>query len=1032
MEKTNDKKHLAAGLLVRWRWYLLALMAAAALVSALLIPRTRINGDVTATLPEDSPMRRGITILEQYFPAMDIRMQTLRVMFLAEPPADSLETALTGLLNGARLAEVRQHDAHTLYQYMLPADADGKALTNRVQARFGTRAVVEVEDNSGMPDNLVLMLGVGVALVLLILFLMCPSVVEVLLFLLTIGIAVAVNMGTNALLPSVNLLTHTLSAVLQLVLSMDYAIILMNRYRQEKQGGLTGPSAMTAAIAHAAPSILSSGLTTVASLLMLVFMRLKIGADLGIVLSKGVLCSLVATFTVLPALILAFEKGIEATQKKVPRIPTDRLARFESRHRIALATLFAALFIGSWFLQRQTEISYSVVWPTQITKEFPPRNTLLLLYPTENEEVILPLGEQIAALPQDASLISYPSIALKPRTAGELVSELGALSPDLAGQAPKEAVDLIYYAVTHPQRDEKMRLDELQPTADSLLALARQFLPEDALAGIAKRFDPQQIVSRLNFSSAPPPAFEELGSDTAVESESQSESESGSNLELDMDWEADWETEPPVADEAGQDSSFSASQFSYEQVAQQRTAAEMAEILHFDPQQIALVYRIGGVGRKGRPATLNMHEFFQLVSDKVLSNKFYAAMVPKKMAAEFRTAKQEIDVIWSAGPTQRPDAPPVPATIPAALPETDSTKAPAPSPAADAAPNPAPNPAPATPAAAESAPVPPSPLEQLAEMAFSGQRYSSAQFHRALKRAGVSVQKEELDLLYLYHGYRSARDTSTRLSLLEIADFLDELSGNPLIAAYADSAQRARLTGIRKQLDTELGALRSDPWSLAVIATDLPVESEETFRFIDQIHPIKSGKVESYLIGFSQMYKEIKEGFPRELLVLTLLTIAAIFLIIALTFRSALIPLLLIPTVLMAVWLNVAVSGLGDRTMLFLAYLIVQGILMGAAIDYSILFTHYYRDARLSHDRIPALATAYKGAIHTILTSGLILVLAPWIMSLVISDPMIISILRSISAGALAAILLVLFALPATLVLTDRWVVPRTVHSQKP
>lgn len=1021
MEKTNDKKHLAAGLLVRWRWYLLALMAAAALVSALLIPRTRINGDVTSTLPEDSPMRRGITILEQYFPAMDIRMQTLRVMFLAEPPADSLETALTALLDGARLAEVRQHNTHTLYQYMLPADVDGKALSNHVQARFGTRAVVEVEDNSGMPDNLVLMLGVGVALVLLILFLMCPSVVEVLLFLLTIGIAVAVNMGTNALLPSVNLLTHTLSAVLQLVLSMDYAIILMNRYRQEKQAGLTGTTAMTAAISHAAPSILSSGLTTVASLLMLVFMRLKIGADLGIVLSKGVLCSLVATFTVLPALILAFEKGIEATQKKVPRIPTDRLARFESRHRIALAALFAALFIGSWFLQRQTEISYSVVWPTQITKEFQPRNTLLLLYPTEDEEVILPLSEQIAALPQDASLISYPSIALKPRTAGELVSELGALSPDLAGQAPKEAVDLIYYAVTHPQRDEKMRLDELQPTADSLLALVRQFLPEDALAGIARRFDPQQIASRLDFSPAPPPAFEELGSDTAVESEPEPEPD----LELDMDWE----TEPPVADEAGQDSSFSASQFSYEQVAQQRTAAEMAEILHFDPQQIALVYRIGGVGRKGRPATLNMHEFFQLVSDKVLSNKFYAAMVPKKMAAEFRTAKQEIDVIWSAGPTQNPDAPPAPAAIPETLPSTHSTTAPAPGPAPGQAIDAAP--APAAPPVADSAPINPTPLEQLAEMAFSGQRYSSAQFHRALKRAGVSVQKEELDLIYLYHGYRTARDTSARLSLLEIADFLDELSGNPLVASYADSAQLSRLTGIRKQLDTELGALRSDPWSLAVIATGLPVESEETFRFIDQIHPIKSGKVESYLIGFSQMYKEIKEGFPRELLVLTLLTIAAIFLIIALTFRSALIPLLLIPTVLMAVWLNVAVSGLGGRTMLFLAYLIVQGILMGAAIDYSILFTHYYRDARLSHARIPALATAYKGAVHTILTSGLILVLAPWIMSLVISDPMIISILRSISAGALAAILLVLFALPATLVLTDRWVVPRTVHSQK-
>ena len=168
------------------------------------------------------------------------------------------------------------------------------------------------------------------------------------------------------------------------------------------------------------------------------------------------------------------------------------------------------------------------------------------------------------------------------------------------------------------------------------------------------------------------------------------------------------------------------------------------------------------------------------------------------------------------------------------------------------------------------------------------------------------------------------------------------------------------------------------------------------------------------------MYKEIKEGFPRELLVLTLLTIAALFLIVALTFRSLIIPLLLLPTVLMAVWLHVFVSGLGGHHMLFLAYLIVQSILMGATIDYSILFTHYYCDARKTMDRGASLATAYRGAIHAIMTSGMILVAAPWLMTLVISGEMIISILRSISAGALAAILLILFVLPGALALMDK------------
>lgn len=1036
MEKAPAKKHHIAGLLVRWRGCLLALMTLAALVCAVLIPRARINGDLTSALPDRSHMRHGIDILEQHFPQMDIRMQTLRVLFLAEPPADSLQTALDDMLEGERMMEVRQNGDHTLYQYMLPADTKGKAVKERLQERFGSRIIAEIEDNSGMPDNIGLMLVIGVVLVLAILLLMCPSVVEVVLFLLTIGIAVLINMGTNALLPSVHLLTHTLSAVLQLVLSMDYAIILMNRYRQEKQEGLEGRTAMKEAIAHAAPSILSSGLTTIASLLMLVFMQLKIGADLGIVLSKGVLCSLIATFTVLPALILRFEKAILATQKRVPQLRTRGLAWFEAKYRFPLAFLFVAMFVGSWFLQKRTTISYSVVWPTRITKEFPPRNTLMLLYPTQDEQALVPMAGQIAEIDGGSSILSYPTIALKPRTATELVAELAVLSPDLAGQVPQEAVDLVYYAATHPERKERMRFDELQPTADSLLELAGQFLPQEDLADITERFDVRQLVRQFSFAplEPAPPAVQRTDAPSSGVYTAPAVENDPADLEYDPSAEADMTIESGpgpsgnnVETDAGQDTAFSAKKFTYEQVVQQRTAAEMAEILNGNPQQIAMVYRIGGAGRNGRPATLNMREFFQVVSEKVLSNKLYAAMVPKDVAAQFRTAKQDVDAIWNAGPTkptaaaEEPVTPAVPdsiaidatATRPVQQPDTprDTPDTTAGAPAVETTPAIVPEAA-------------PSPLERLADMAFSGQRYNAAQTHRALANAGISVRREEIDLLYLYHGYRTARDTSTQLSLMEVAGFLEDLADNPLIANYADSSQLAQLAGIRAQFDEGLGLFRSDPWSLAVIATDLPVESEDTFSFIDKIHSLSSENFTSgaYLVGHSQMYKEIKDGFPRELLMLTLLTVGAIFLIIALTFRSLIVPVLLIPTVLMAVWFNVAVSGIGGRTILFMAYLIVQGILMGAAIDYSILFTHYYRGARPAQGRATALATAYKGAIHTILTSGLILVLAPFIMSMVVSDPMIVSILRSISAGALAAILLILFALPATLVLFDRWI----------
>jgi predicted RND superfamily exporter protein len=180
---------------------------------------------------------------------------------------------------------------------------------------------------------------------------------------------------------------------------------------------------------------------------------------------------------------------------------------------------------------------------------------------------------------------------------------------------------------------------------------------------------------------------------------------------------------------------------------------------------------------------------------------------------------------------------------------------------------------------------------------------------------------------------------------------------------------------------------------------------------------------EHYYVGESVMYAEMRAGFDHEMNVVSLLTILSIFLIVALTFRSLIVPTILVVTVMSAVYVNVVVAGLVSGQMLYLAYLIVQAILMGATIDYGILFANYYRENRKTSLPVDAVCAAYRGSIRTILTSGLIMVIGPGAMALFVDDVMISNIVGCLAVGAFVAIVLTLTVVPAVLVALDKWVV---------
>ena len=181
---------------------------------------------------------------------------------------------------------------------------------------------------------------IAVALCLLILQLALDSYFAPFLILINIGIAILYNMGTNIMFGEISYITKAISAVLQLGVTMDFSIFLYHSYLQEKETAKDNDEAMSIAIGKTMTSVLGSATTTIAGFLALCTMRLTLGKDIGLVMAKGVLFGLICVITVLPALILIFDKAIQKTRHKALLPKFEHLKNFNIKHYKAIAVIF--------------------------------------------------------------------------------------------------------------------------------------------------------------------------------------------------------------------------------------------------------------------------------------------------------------------------------------------------------------------------------------------------------------------------------------------------------------------------------------------------------------------------------------------------------------------------------------------------------------------------------------------------------------------------------------------------------------------
>ncbi|HPJ03805.1 MAG TPA: MMPL family transporter [Candidatus Limiplasma sp.] len=689
---------------------ILILFTLLAVASVVLMFQVNVNSDMTEYLPESSPAKQGVAIInEEFSPA-----STFTLMF--EGLADERKQAVAEeiqAVDGVMLVDYDDsgqynNGDYTLYEITVEAAAssdEAKAIVSSVTDLYEDDTFYVAGDAAGntIIDAIFTLLIVAGALLMLILFIMCSSWLEPFLFLVTIGIAILINMGTNIIFGSVSEITYSIAAILQVCLSIDYSIMLLSRYRQEKEKGGTKYQAMRRALHKGVTAISGSSITTIAGMLALTLMSFTIGMDLGLVLAKGVLLSLICILTVLPALVLIFDEALDKTLKKAFLPKMTKVGAFEHKGRYVILAVFVLLLVGSFFLRNNVNITYSMADYYEVNKHFAVSNPIVVIYDNEDEAAIAP--------------------------------ELEALLAD-------ERID-------------------------------------------------------------------------------------------------------------GVDSYSTTMQKEY-------TAAEFAQL-----------------------ADIN-------------------ALMAKQLFTMY---------------------------------------------------------------GADSVPL--------------------------------------ADLL----------------SYIQTT-----VASNPLYSSYFSEDDLAQLTAAAD-------AFVGEAHSRAVINTTMPEEGDETFALIDTIQAtLDQAGVDYLLVGNSAIAYEMNETFPAEMNRITILTVVAIFLIVAIVFKKLTVPLILTLIIQCAVWITMGTSYLQGVSMYYLPLLIVQCLLLGAMVDYGILYADYYRKLRETRDKKTSVILALRNSIHTILTSGLVLVTVTAGIGFVLikAEPSIAEILFTISKGGAAAILLIVFVLPGVLAALDREKEPET------
>ena len=395
---------------------------AAFLFCAASVNKVQINNDITSYLPAQTETRRGLTIMEEEF--ITLGSANVMVSNVTYQTALELSEKLEAISGVSEVVfdDTQEHYKQSSALFTISFDAEEtdpvtiEAMDEVLQALDGYDVYASTQigrdESATLQQEMTVILLIAAVVIVVVLLFTSKSYMEVPVYLIVFVVAAVLNMGTNFLFGTISFITNSIAVVLQLALAIDYAIIFCHRYMEERDNGLDPREADISALSKAIVEISSSSLTTISGMVALMLMQLRIGFDMGIVLSKGIICSMLCVFLLMPGLLMLFSGPIDRTRHRslVPKI--NFWGKVIVRLRYVMPPVFLVIVAAAAILSARCDYVFDAndtdfdnkpdwrIADEKVADMFGSKNTIAVLVPRGDYEKEQHILERVALLPQ--------------------------------------------------------------------------------------------------------------------------------------------------------------------------------------------------------------------------------------------------------------------------------------------------------------------------------------------------------------------------------------------------------------------------------------------------------------------------------------------------------------------------------------------------------------------------------------------------------------------------------------------------------
>lgn len=1090
------------------KYVVLAVFAIIAVVSLILMGSVKINYNISDYLDEKTETKISLEIMETEFGTTG-NIQVMVENITLEDAREVMD--IIRVIDNVLLVNFNESDPN-YFKKDNAADTKGDALFAVIvngdeysttaaevfddikagldqkfegKTNYGGAVVEKIDMRNTMRSEIVIILAIAILFAIGIMLVMAKSWLEPFILLIASGIAVLINMGTNVIFGEISYITNAVAAILQLALSVDYSIVLLHNFRAIRNEYSDKHDAMTKAMKITFKPVLASAATTVAGLLALLFMTMKIGRDIGIVLTKGIAISMFTSLTLFPALLLIFDKLMQKCPKKDLVLSGKQFGKIAIKAGKPILLVALALIIACGGLQLNNKYIFTDSANTnkKIEETFGSSNTVVLVYPHNghaNWDAEKDFVDKLAEFKDSngnsvlQSYIAYSNTVMEKYTIDMAAEKLGISKSQI------KTLFALYH--DHNNNPDNRKLDPI-----TFVDFAVEFLtPAD---GEELKFVDESTLHTLQTLSAIYDIV--IGRHTADELYAlvSTGAMEGTGLSLfqirqmyglyywnEFDNDAvDFETMLNFMVDMSNDPDFS-------KLMDNQTIADLTELSN------------GLIDFKSQmDTTVNMKEFRNFGKEKfgtdwwveIACDALFGMTPQTKGRAKIVDILRSVDNLSTFVPDESiksmiknyiyvydvidedcsyEEFLPLVSKVVLALVDEE-------------------RPINATNEAVQQAyikyfdeqgVIPEERINGLNFVNFVNgvietnetvsQNVGEGKYKlldvvtvdkfitdvteytyeemtdllNQLQKDVVSItssseqlNKDAIYSLYVAHVAKYEDGMQDPITAIELLNFVDE-NKDGLLSQYMSEENKAIIEERKQALANVEELFRGDNYNRMLLSINLPNEGADSTAFMSFIIDLVKSEFgpNAHVAGQMVSTYELQETFEKDNQIITIITIISIFLIIAFVFLSISLPVLLVLIIQGAIWIAMSMSLITGEATFFMSYIIATCILMGSTIDYGILMSTNYLGYRKTMNKKDALYAAIKSAMPTIFTSGLILIICGFIVGLVASLRSISTVGFLLGKGTLVSVIMITLVLPSILYVLDYLVVKLT-HRKK-